>query len=153
MHSFNTSKIVPYTCEEMYTLVNDIENYSLFLPWCQDSIIHESSEDEIKATLIVFAKGFTQSLTTHNRMQKNKKIEMHLIDGPLKHLESSWRFEKIAEPENILAPQCHVFFEIEFEFSNRLIRMALEPLFDMISNTIVNAFVERAKVLYPRDNQ
>lgn len=150
MNSISTSRIVPYTCEEMYNLVNDIETYPEFLPWCQNSIVHECDDNEVKATLVLSAKGFTQSLTTHNLMQKNKMIEMKLVEGPLKHLESFWRFEDVSDNPNESKPQCHIFFDMEFEFSNRFIRMALEPFFDSVSNTIVNSFLARAETLYSK---
>lgn len=147
MTAISTTKIVPYSPEDMYTLVNDVKAYPDFLSWCLNSTIHEQSEDEMKATLVMSASGFTKSITTHNRMQKNKMIEMRLIEGPLQHFESFWRFERIEGPaEN--PPQCHVFFDIEFEFSNRFIRMALEPFFNKIADTIVDAFSDRADALY-----
>lgn len=149
MNSISTSRIVPYTCEEMYTLVNDIKAYPDFLPWCTTSAIHEQNDDELKASLTICVKGFTQSFTTHNRMQKNKMIESKLIEGPLKHLESFWRFE--AHEESTEAnPRSHIFFDIEFEFSNRLVRMAMEPFFDKVAETMVGAFLERAESLYAR---
>ena len=148
MHAINTTKILPYTPQEMYALVNAVETYPEFLSWCTSSTVHYQTEEELKATLVMSAKGFTQSITTHNRMQKDKMIEVRLVEGPLKHLESFWRFESIEEPG--AAPQCHVFFDIEFEFSNRFIRMALEPFFSKIADTIIDDFSNRANVLYKR---
>ncbi len=149
MNSISTSRIVPYTAQEMFTLVNDIESYPEFLPWCKSSTIHQRTDDEIRATLVLSAKGFTQSITTHNRMQKDKMIEMKLIEGPLKHLESFWRFEMMenSTEEN---PKCHIFFDIEFEFTNRFIRMALEPFFDKVAETMVGSFLDRAEAIYKK---
>lgn len=149
MTAINTSKIVPYTAQEMYALVTNIEAYPDFLSWCVGSTVHHQTEDEAKATLVISARGFTKSITTHNRMQKNKMIEMRLLEGPLKHLESFWRFESL-ENSTETAPQCHIFFDIEFEFSNRFIRMALEPFFSKITDTLVDGFMARAAALYPR---
>lgn len=149
MNSISTDKILPYTPHEMYTLVNDIEKYPEFLPWCSESVIHEQYEEELRATLVLSASGFTKAITTLNRMQKDKMIEMRLVDGPLKHFESFWRFESVPSTDGT-TEQCHVFFNIEFEFTNRLIRMALEPFFNKVADTMVDAFSKRAEALYKK---
>lgn len=147
MHSISKTKIVPYTPEEMYNLVNAVETYPDFLSWCSQSVVHHRTDDELKATLVMAAGGFTQSITTHNRMQKDKMIEVRLVEGPLKHLESFWRFESIESNE---LSQCHIFFDIEFEFSNLFMRMALEPFFSKVADTLMENFCDRAEVLYKK---
>lgn len=149
MNTLSTKKILPYTHQEMYALVNSIETYPEFLSWCTQSIIHERTEEELKATLTMSAKGFTQSITTHNHMQKDKMIEMRLVEGPLKHFESFWRFEQV-ENSSEATPQCQILFDIAFEFSNRFIRMMLEPFFNKVADTIVDEFSTRAAELYKR---
>lgn len=148
MHSISKTKIVPYTPEEMYSLVNAVETYPEFLTWCSQSIVHHRTEDELQATLVMSAGGFTQSITTHNRMQKDKMIEVRLVEGPLKHLETFWRFETIESPNTPI--QCHIFFDIEFEFSNFLMRMTLEPFFSKIADTLMENFCSRAEALYKK---
>lgn len=135
-------RIVPYTPEQMYDLVNRVEDYPQFLPWCSGSSVHFRDEDEAKATIVVSAKGFTKSFTTHNHLQKNKMIEIRLIDGPFSHLEGFWRFEPVEES------RCHVKFDLEFEFSTRLVGAIVGPLFSQISEAMVDAFEERAKSVY-----
>ena len=151
MHQISKTKIVPYTPQEMYDLVNAVENYPEFLSWCSQSVIHHRTEEEVKATMVMSAAGFTQSITTQNRMEKDKMIEIKLLEGPLKHLESFWRFEEI-EPKDSTStsPHCHIYFDIEFEFSNLFMRMALEPLFSKIADTLMDNFCARAEVLYKR---
>ena len=152
MHSISKTTIVPYTPQEMYSLVNAVESYPEFLTWCSQSVVHHRNEEELKATLVMSAAGFTQSITTHNRMQKDKMIEIRLVDGPLKHLESFWRFESIEPPSNTSTstPHCHIFFDIEFEFSNFLMKMTLEPLFSKIADTLMENFCTRADTLYKK---
>lgn len=146
MNAMSTSKIVPYTAQEMYALVNDIEAYPEFLSWCKSSSVTLRTDHEVKATLTLSASGFTKSITTHNHMQQSKIIEMRLVEGPLNHLEAFWRFEDIsASPQ-----QCHIYFDIEFEISNRLIRMAFEPLLGKIADTIIGAFCHRADALHDK---
>lgn len=135
------SKLVPYSCEQMYTLVNDIESYSEFLPYFSKSIVHHRDEDEVKATLVISAAGMEKSFTTHNRLQTNKMIEMRLVEGPFSHLEGFWRFDD--SPEG-----CLVSFDLEFTFSSKMLAMIVGPVFEQVSDKMIDAFSGRAKVLF-----
>jgi len=136
---------VPFTAAQMYTLVNDVEKYPEFLPWCESSVVHARNEDELRATLTLAKGGLRKSFSTCNRMQKNKVIDVRLISGPFKHLKGSWRFEML--PNN----DCRVTLDLEFEFLNKLISLALGPIFNQIANTLVDNFVSRAYQLYGRE--
>ncbi|NNM58955.1 MAG: type II toxin-antitoxin system RatA family toxin [Legionellales bacterium] len=136
------NKIVQYSAAQMYALVNDIDNYPAFLPWCtQSKIVHRTTE-EIHAELTLSKGGLEKSFTTCNRLQPDKMIEVRLISGPFKQLEGFWRFENIDEKS------CKVSLDLEFEFSNFLVSMALGPVFNQIANNLVEAFSHRAIALY-----
>lgn len=141
MPSINKSAIVPYTQQEMYQLVNDIESYSQFIPYCQSSQIISHHRDELRATLSFARGGFHKSFTTVNRMQPYKMIEIRLIQGPFKQLEGFWRFE-------IKDNGCKVSLDLEFEFASRLLDVMFGPLFNQVAMTLVDAFTERAEVVY-----
>ena len=135
------SRGVPYSCEQMYHLVNDIERYGEFLPYFDKSVVHHRDEDEVQATLSICAAGMTKSFTTRNRLQKNKMIEIRLVDGPFSHLEGFWRFDETSEG-------CTISFDLEFDFAGRMLSMLLGPMFEQVTDKMVDAFCERAKVLY-----
>lgn len=135
------TRSVPFSCQQMYDLVNDVECYPEFLPYCVGSSVHFRNENEIQATLTIGAKGMQKSFTTHNLLQPNKIIEIRLVDGPFHHLEGFWRFEQ----EN---DGCQIYFDLEFEFSNRFFSTFLGPIFEQITNKMVEAFCERAEHLY-----
>ncbi len=132
---------VPYTAAEMYQLVNDVESYAQFLPWCKSSRVLSKDEDEIRATLTLASSGFQKSFTTCNRLQLNKMVEIKLLDGPFQQLEGFWRFE--AHDAG-----CRVIMDLEFEFSNKLIALAFGPIFNQIASTLVEAFCNRATEVY-----
>lgn len=67
------NRIVPFTCEQMFGLVNNVEEYSQFLPYCSQSLVHHRDADEVQATLVIAAAGMNKSFTTRNRLQTNKK--------------------------------------------------------------------------------
>ena len=133
---------VPYTVAQMYRLVNDVAGYPLFLPWCKEVDILSESDEEIRATLHLEKGSLRKSFTTCNRLQKNKMIEIRLLSGPFHHLEGFWRFEPL---EN---DHCEIRLDMEFEFANKLISFAIEPIFSQIANSLVDAFSQRAQELY-----
>jgi ribosome-associated toxin RatA of RatAB toxin-antitoxin module len=135
------SRIVPYSCEQMYNLVNDIEKYHHFVPYIHKTDVHHRDEVEVQATLEILAAGVSKSFTTRNRLQANKMIEIRLIDGPFKHLEGFWRFDEVDEGSLIS-------FDLEFEFANKMLSMFLGPIFEQIADKMVDAFCDQAKVCY-----
>lgn len=142
MPTIHRSAIVPYSEVQMYELVNDIARYSEFVPYCISSVVHEKSEDDIRATLTLSAKGFEKSFTTLNRLQKNQMMEIQLIDGPFKQLEGFWKFENRGDG------QSEVILDLEFELSNKLFAMMFGPIFQQVATSLVDAFVTRAKAIY-----
>ena len=142
MPTINRSALVPYSPAEMYALVNDVEAYSDFLPWCKASRVLSRDEDEVRASLDLSRGGFEKSFTTCNRLQKNKMIEMRLVEGPFRHLDGFWRFETLGEHA------CKVSLARDFEFANKLVGMAMGPIFNQIANTLVDSFCKRAIDVY-----
>jgi ribosome-associated toxin RatA of RatAB toxin-antitoxin module len=141
MTHVNKSRVVPFTCAQMYHLVDDLDRYAEFLPYFAKSEVHYRDADEVQATLHVTAAGMTKSFTTRNRLQQNKMIEIRLVDGPFSHLEGFWRFDETPGG-------CLISFDLDFEFSGKMLSMLLGPLFEQITNTMVDAFCQRAHDLY-----
>lgn len=135
------ARVVPYSCRQMYELVNSVEHYPDFLPHCVQSQVHHRDEDEIQATLVIATAGITKTFTTRNRLQANKMIEIRLVDGPFSHLEGFWRFDEDGEG-------CRISFDLEFEFAGRLLSMFLGPIFEQVTEKMLDAFCSRAEALY-----
>jgi len=142
MPSISKNALVPYSAAQMYSLVDDILAYPEFLPWCGGSSEISRDEDEVKATIVIAHSGLQKPFTTCNRVQKNKMIEISLVDGPFRHLHGFWRFDALAEDA------CKVSFDLEYEFSSKLVGMALGPVFSQIANALLDAFCQRARSLY-----
>ncbi len=142
MPTIAKSALVTHSPEDMFALVDNVAAYEEFLPWCGGSKELERNEDEVKASVMIAYGGLNKAFTTLNRLQKNKLIEMNLVDGPFKHLHGFWRFEPLGENA------CKVSLDLEYEFSNRLIGMALGPVFSQIANTLLDSFVQRAEDVY-----
>lgn len=142
MAHISRSALVPYSAEQMFVLVDAIRDYPQFLPWCRSSAELDRNEDEVKASIEIAKGALNKSFTTLNRMQKNKVIEMSLVDGPFKHLHGFWRFDELK------LGACKVSLDLDFEFSNRLVSLAIGPIFNQVANTLVDSFVGRAKQVY-----
>lgn len=142
MAQVNKSALVPFSAEQMYQLVDDVPSYQEFLPWCGGSK-ELSREDGVVVASVTIAKGsINKSFTTKNTSSDRQKIHMELVEGPFKELVGYWDFKELKENA------CKVTLYLEYEFSNRLLGMAVGPVFNQIANAMVDSFVERAKDVY-----
>jgi ribosome-associated toxin RatA of RatAB toxin-antitoxin module len=143
MTTITRSSLVLFSADQMFDLVNDVEAYSTFLPWCRNSQVISKSKDEIVATLDLAKGGVHHVFTTRNKLIHSESINIELVDGPFQHLEGRWQFIMIGDNQG-----CRVQLDMDFEFSNRIISMALGPIFTQISGSLVEAFCKRAQDIY-----
>lgn len=142
MPTIKKSALVHHSAEQMFALVNEIESYPLFLPWCKSAVVLSRTEDEVRAQLELSKGAVHKSFTTVNRLQKNKMIEVRLVEGPFHHLQGFWRFDSLSEEAS------KVSLDLEFEFTNRMVGLVIGPVFNPIANTMVEAFCRRADEMY-----
>jgi len=136
------SAIVEHSAAEMYALVEDIEAYPSFLPWCKAAVVHERRPGATRATLTVGVGALRHSFTTQNDNRPGEAIDMRLVEGPFRRFKGQWIFAA-------LAPQaCRIEFSLQYEFSSRALGRLLSPLFDGIADSMVDAFVRRAAEVY-----
>src|SRR5215831_12662321 len=138
MKRITRSAISPHSAAELYALVEDVESYPRFLPWCLASTVHERTAHATRATLTVGLRGVRQSFTTQNANRPGEAIDLRLVEGPFKAFAAGWRFTPLG-PE-----ACRIDFSLDYEFASRALGRLLEPLFDRIANTMVDAFARRA---------
>lgn len=142
MTDIHKSALVVYSSEQMYDLVNDIESYADFLPWCRSSRVLSEEDNVIEASLEIAHGALHKSFTTRNTLVPKQRIQMNLVEGPFKHLEGVWRFDPLGEQG------CKVSLDLSFEFSSRLMGMTLGPVFSAIANSLVDAFTQQAVKKY-----
>ncbi len=142
MQVVERSAIVKYTAPQMFALVDDVGRYPEFLPWCTGSRIEVLSDTERLASVNVARGPLRTAFTTRNLVKQGAQISMRLVDGPFQNLIGEWRFDPIGDRGS------RVHFRVEFEFKNRLTAMALNPVFESVCTTIVDAFVLRAQKIY-----
>lgn len=142
MTTISKSALVSYSPEQMFRLIDDIEAYAEFLPWCGKSTEISRDEKNVEASLFISHSGVNKGFTTQNKNTAFEKIEMHLVNGPFKNLEGVWLFEALGENA------CKVSLNLEFEFSSKIISVTLGPVFSRIANSLVDAFIKRADTVY-----
>jgi len=134
--------LVEYPAAKMFSLVDDVERYPEFLPWCGAAEIISRDDQTVHAALHINYKGIKQRFSTRNRVETPNLIEITLIEGPFKHLDGRWCFTPLG------AEACKVEFALHYEFVNRLLEKLVGPVFNYIANSFVDAFVRRAESLY-----
>ncbi len=142
MIHIHKTALVPYTTHDMFVLVNNISDYPKFLPWCQRATVDSQNGSNVIATIKMGSAGLQKTFTTTNVIKPNERIEMRLLNGPFSHLEGHWNFHPLGKEG------CKISLDLEFEISNKLLRMSLGPAFSKIANTLVDAFVKRANDLH-----
>jgi ribosome-associated toxin RatA of RatAB toxin-antitoxin module len=133
--------LLPFTQSQLFALVNRVEDYPQFLPWCLSTNVFERSIDRVTANMVVGKAGFQESLTTVNTLIPEERITMRLLEGPFRRLEGIWEFTPVEGG-------CQVNLSLDFEFSNKLISLALKPVSKGAADKVLEAFCKRAQALY-----
>ena len=136
------SVFLGYSAEQMYALVNQVEDYPQFLPWCGGVNVKQREPDRLVATLAINYHGVKHAFTTENTNAPPTLIMMTLIEGPFKHLDGTWSFKPLR------ADACKIEFELHYEFSSKMLEQIIGPVFGMIANSFVESFCKRAEVVY-----
>lgn len=136
------SVLVGYSAQQMFELVDQVENYAQFLPWCGSTSVQSRDESIVVATIHIDYFHLKQSFTTENTRQAPHLIQMRLREGPFQQLDGLWRFTALNQEAS------KVDLRLHYEFSSKLIENLVNPVFSLIAGTLVEAFVERAEKLY-----
>lgn len=136
------SVLVGHPAAEMFELVDAIEAYPQFLPWCAGAEVSHRDAERTRATLHINYRGVRQSFTTENRKEALRQISVDLVEGPFRALDGEWEFKALGDTA------CRVDFRLHYEFSSGLLEMLVGPVFSYIANTMVDAFVRRADELH-----
>src|SRR5262245_59734984 len=131
-----------YPAERMYDLVDCVERYPEFLPWCGGTELRHRDGQITRATIHIDYRGIRQSFRTENRTHPAELIAIRLVSGRFRALDGTWRFTALA------TDSCRIDFQLHYEFSNKLLERLVGPVFNYIANSFVDAFLKRAEKLY-----
>ena len=137
------SVLVPYSASHMFDLVDCVELYPEFLPWCGGAHVIDGRANGKTARIDIDYHGIKAHFTTDNVNRVPESIVVTLRDGPFRHLHGEWRFQALS------ADACKVEFELACEFATHLLETVVGPVFSHIANTFIDAFVRRAEAVYP----
>jgi ribosome-associated toxin RatA of RatAB toxin-antitoxin module len=126
----------------MYALVERVEDYPQFLPWCGGVEVHERQDDKLVSTLSIHYHGVKHAFTTENVNVPPVSMKMRLVEGPFKMLDGTWIFKPLREDA------CKIEFDLHYEFSNKILEQLIGPVFSVIANSFVDSFCKRAESVY-----
>lgn len=147
MKSVHKSVLIWHSAQQMYELVTDVPSYSEFLPWCDHARIVRDEEDGVTAEVGIAFKGVRRSFTTRNHHTPGREVRLHLVDGPFSTLEGRWQFTPVGAPDQ---HACRIDLALDYAFASRVLSALVGPVFDHIANSLVDAFVKRADIVYGR---
>jgi len=139
MREVKRSALIAESPERMYALINDIERYPEFVPWCTASRVESRKEGEVVATLTIKRGPLRAEFTTRNLLEPGKRVLMQFVSGPFRVLEGLWTLTPLGDLG------CRVELEMRFEFANRVAGTLFAPLFEDTAASLVDAFVKRAR--------
>jgi ribosome-associated toxin RatA of RatAB toxin-antitoxin module len=142
MATVEKTVLVTHSAEQMFNLVDRVEEYPQFLPWCGGASVEAKEGTTVHATVHIDYHHIRQSFTTENTRDPPHRIDMTLQQGPFKHLDGSWKFIPLSPSA------CKIEFCLHYEFSSKLLEKMVGPVFHYIANSFVDAFIHRADKVY-----
>lgn len=142
MTTVQRSALVRFSAHQMFEIVDDIEAYPDFLPWCSGSRILKRAGDIVEAEIQISKAGFNKKFATRNRSDGRGKLFMTLLEGPFSSFEGVWDFMPLREDASKIS------LNLEFEMQGKLASLAFGSVFNQICNTMVSSFTDRAKKIY-----
>lgn len=144
MPEIRRSALMPYPVQFMYDIVNDVDSYPEFLPWCGGVKIHQLDNSSMEASILMRGAGLNHWFKTRNSMVPGQSIEMELVEGPFSKLDGLWSFTPID------SEGCKIELRLLFEMKQGLAFTLIAPAFSRIANTMVDSFCDRARDQYER---
>lgn len=147
MPSHAEKRVMPYSADQMYGLIADIEAYPQFLPWCAGCRIRgrrpDGPDEVVDADLIISFKVFRERFGSRVVLRPGqRRIDVTYLDGPFRYLTNNWTFQPVDESS------CEVDFFVDFEFRSRTLQAIIGVVFNEAMRRIVRAFEDRARALY-----
>ena len=142
MPQINRSALMPFKQKDIFNLVNDVEAYPDFLPWCSSAKILEKAADQVLAKLTLKKMGVSYELVTRNRLSPFNLIDIELVEGPLQSLKGKWLFTELGDLG------CKVEMSLGFEMKKRFIDKAMGSLLENAAEDMVRLFSSRAASIF-----
>jgi ribosome-associated toxin RatA of RatAB toxin-antitoxin module len=136
------SALLPYTADQVFQLVDDIEAYPLYMDGCVGAQVLSRDNGRVDARLHLARAGITQSFATRNQLQPPHTIELELLEGPFDSFAGRWHFRALGDAA------CKVSLDLEFTLSSSVLGAAAAKLFNSVTSHLVDSISDRARQLY-----
>ncbi len=149
MRQIHRTALLPFSAQQLYDLVNDVEAYPQFLPWCRSASAERVSDTEVVATLDLALKGLHKSFTTRNHLVAGQEIKIELDNGPFRSLEGCWQFVDLGASSGNggSVKGCRVTLDLSFSLMGRILEMTAGPILEKVADSLVELFSDRARVV------
>ncbi|MDX2219970.1 MAG: type II toxin-antitoxin system RatA family toxin [Burkholderiales bacterium] len=144
MPSVSRSVLVPHRAESMFSLVDRVEDYPQFLPWCGGAEVLVRDARITRARVDIDFKGLRQSFTTENTKDAPHAMTLRLVEGPFSVLDGEWLFTPLS------AEASKVVLALDYQFGNAALQKLVGPVFQIIAETLIDRFVQRADAVAAR---
>jgi coenzyme Q-binding protein COQ10 len=145
MPSHHEKRILPYTPQQLFELVADVEKYQEFLPWCASSRINWRKENQFNADVAIGYKIFQEMFTSTVTLQPYQRIDVIYEHGPFTHLTNYWTFQQTGRKN---MPHCELEFFVDFQFHSGILNGAMTAIFQEAVHSMIGAFEKRAAAIY-----
>lgn len=145
MKTVHKSVLIWHSAAEMFALVTAVDRYPAFLPWCDQARVLEQTPEGMVAEIGMALGGVRKAFTTRNHHVSDQRIDMALVDGPFTHLDGTWTFTPVGDPQQ---NACRIEFTLRYEIASGTLSALVGPVFDKIAGSLVDAFVKRADQVY-----
>jgi ribosome-associated toxin RatA of RatAB toxin-antitoxin module len=142
MTHIQRSALLPYSCDQIFELVNDVASYPEYMDGCVKATILSQDQQSMSARLQLKKGGLQQEFATRNRFERPERITLELLEGPFESLRGEWQFTSLA------SNACKVSLDLRFKMQNSLTQKAAEKMFEGVTGNLVNALCQRAKKIY-----
>ena len=141
MPKISQSTMMPYGQEALFNLINQIDNYPDFMPYCSKAIVKERSPERLLASVTLQKGPLHETFTTRNDLYPHEKMVLHLVDGPFKHLDGTWTFEPKADGCTLVS------LNLDYDFDSFIVASVFGAFFKKAANDLLNNFHQYAKMV------
>ncbi|MEQ8664409.1 MAG: type II toxin-antitoxin system RatA family toxin [Rhodospirillales bacterium] len=141
MPSHAERKTLPFSREQLFDLVADVDKYPEFLPWCVGMRVRSKTETMLVADMMIGFKAFREVFTSRVALQRPDRVDVSYEHGPFKYLTNRWIFE-------VAGNETTIDFHVDFEFRSKILEKAIGAVFTKAVERMVAAFENRAHELY-----
>ncbi len=135
-------RVLPYTKEQLFDLVAQVDRYPEFLPWCLGCRVKSRTDEEVVADMVIGFKVFREGFTSRVHLNKPDRVDVAYENGPFKYLDNHWIFNDMGDGTT------EIDFYVDFEFRSKILQTAIGAVFNEAVRRMISAFEGRAHDLY-----